>query len=77
MMPTQSTNETLMIATKSFMKVDTENRKLFCLNRLKQLPIEIIKVDSTNEITIDGISGFEIIAAGKDKKHINKRSTTR
>jgi hypothetical protein len=38
------------------------------LNRLKQLPIEITQNDSVTEVSIDGISGFEIIATGNDKK---------
>ena len=53
---------------KSFSKTAIEDRKLFSLNRLKQLPIEVIKIDETNEISIDGISGYEIVATCKDKK---------
>jgi len=66
--PTKSTDKTSLIITKSFSKTVLEDKKLFCLNRLKQLPIEFYKTDSITEISIDGISGYEIIALGKDKK---------
>ena len=32
------------------------------------MTIEISKIESTQQITIDNISGYEIIAIGKDKK---------
>jgi len=32
------------------------------------MPLEIVKIDITNEISIDDISGYEIIATAKDKK---------
>ena len=66
--PTKSTDKTTLIIAKSFSKTDIEDRKLFCLNRVKQLPVEITKIETTTEISIDGISGFEIIALAKDKK---------
>ncbi len=66
--PTKSSDKTSLIIAKSFSKTSIEDRKLFCLNRLKQLPIEITKTDSVIETSIDGVSGFEIIATGKDKK---------
>jgi hypothetical protein len=66
--PTKSTDKTSLIIAKSFSKTDIEDKKLFCLNRLKQLPIEATKIETTTEISIDGISGYEIIAFGKDKK---------
>lgn len=66
--PTKSTDKTSLIIAKSFSKTDIEDRKSFCLNRLKQLPVEITKIETTTQISIDGISGYEIIALGKDKK---------
>lgn len=66
--PTKSTDKTSLIIAKSFSKTDIEDRKLFCLNRLKQLPVEITKIETTTEISIDGILGYEIIASAKDKK---------
>lgn len=36
-----------------------EDKKLFCLNRIKQLHPEI-KVDRTSELSVDGITGYEL-----------------
>lgn len=66
--PTQSADKTSLLIAKAFSNVTVADKKLFSLNRIKQLPIEILKINSTAEITIDGISGYEILADGKDKK---------
>lgn len=66
--PTTSSDKTNLIVAKSFTQITTEDKKLFCINRLKQTPIEIENIDYTNEITIDEISGYEIFAKGKSKK---------
>jgi hypothetical protein len=68
LLPTKATDKTSLTVGKSFSKTGIEDRKLYSLNRLKQLPIEIIKIEAHNEISIDGIPGYEIIASGKDKK---------
>ncbi|MBN7816243.1 hypothetical protein [Algoriphagus pacificus] len=65
--PTTSNDKTSLIIAKSFSEVSTEDKKLFSLNRIKQIPIEIEDIAYTNEITIDGISGYEILAKGKGK----------
>lgn len=65
--PTASSDKTNLIVTKSFSQITAEDKKLFCMNRLKQTPIEIVQIEYTNEITIDGISGYEIYAKGKSK----------
>lgn len=66
--PTTSSDKTNLIVAKSFSQITTEDKKLFCINRLKQTPIEITNIEYTNEITIDGVSGYEIYAKGKSKK---------
>lgn len=66
--PTKSEDKTSLMIAKSFSKTNIEDRKLFALNRLKQLPIEIIKTETTEEISIDGISGYEILLTANDKK---------
>jgi hypothetical protein len=66
--PTASNDKTNLIVAKSFSQITAEDKKLFCINRLKQTPIEIENIEYTNEITIDGISGYEIYAKGKNKK---------
>lgn len=66
--PTASSDKTNLIVAKSFSQINTEDKKLFCINRLKQTPIEITNIEYTNEIRIDGVSGYEIYAKGKSKK---------
>ena len=66
--PTASGDKTNLIVAKSFSQITTEDKKLFCINRLKQTPIEITNLEYTKEITIDGVSGYEIYAKGKSKK---------
>lgn len=66
--PTKSADKTSLIVAKSYSKTSIEDKKLFCMNRLKQLPIDIERTETTTEISIDGVSGYEIIALGKDKK---------
>jgi len=66
--PTQSPDKTSLLIGKAFSNVAVSDKKLFSLNRIKQLPIQILKVNSIEEIDIDGISGYEIVADGKDKK---------
>ena len=66
--PTTSSDKTNLIVAKSFSQITTEDKKLFCINRLKQTPIETEKIEYTNEITIDEVSGYEIYAKGKSKK---------
>tara|TARA_R110000796_G_scaffold159169_4_gene275909 strand:- start:27581 stop:28522 length:942 start_codon:yes stop_codon:yes gene_type:complete len=66
--PTSTKDKTSLIVAKSFSPVNQEDKKLFVINRLKQTPIDIENIEYTNEISIDGISGFEIYAKGKNKK---------
>lgn len=66
--PTQSADKTFLIVGKSFSKIDIEDKKLFSLNNLKQIPsCEIEEAETINEISIDGISGYEILAMAKNK----------
>lgn len=66
--PTTSSDKTNLIVAKSFSPVTQEDKKLFVINRLKQTPIEIERMEYTNDISIDGISGYEIYAKGKNKE---------
>lgn len=70
--PSSSTDKTSLIIAKSFAPATQEDKKLFSINRLKQTPIDIENLEYANEISIDGISGYEIYAKGKDK---NTRET--
>jgi hypothetical protein len=71
--PTKSANKTSLIIAKSFSNKKIEDKKSFCLNRIKQLPIELVATESVSELTIDGISGFQIIALSTDKKTKEKQ----
>lgn len=66
-LPTESPDRTSFTIGKSFGKMQMEDKKLFSLNRSKQLYPDIT-VDSTQGLTIDGISGFEIIGNVRNKK---------
>jgi len=66
--PTQLPDKTSLLITKAFSKVTIADQKLFSLNRIKQLPIDILKINSTEKINLDNISGYEILADGKNKK---------
>lgn len=67
-LPTKSTDKTDLIAGKSFSKVNAQDKKLLAMNRIKQMPLNVENIEFTNEITIDGISGYEISASGINKE---------
>jgi hypothetical protein len=66
--PSKAADQTTLIITKSFSKSEIEDKKLFCLNRLKQLTVELTTTEAPTEISIDGISGYEIMSLSKDKE---------
>ena len=66
--PTASSDKTNLIVAKSFYQINADDKKRFCLNRLKQTPIDISSIVYTKEITIDGMSGFEIYAKGSNNE---------
>lgn len=57
-----------LIVTKSFSEIPVQDKKLFCIKRIQQMPVEILEIEKTNEIIIDNLSGFEIYAKTKNKK---------
>ncbi len=67
-MPSQSKDKASVIISKSFSTGTVDDKKLFAINRIKNLPIEIDAILSTKPIKIDSIFGYEIIADAKDKK---------
>ncbi len=72
LLPVQSEDKTTFIAAKSISKVPISDTKLFSINRLKKMPFEIENIESTLDISIDGISGYEIIALTIDKNTAEK-----
>ena len=69
--PTNSTDKTTLMVSKSFSTITIEDKKLFVMNKLKQLYTVETTIKYTNEISIDGINGFEAFAETKNKKTNN------
>ncbi|MFV0531828.1 MAG: hypothetical protein ACK5MD_10395 [Flavobacteriales bacterium] len=67
--PTESIDKATLITDKSFAKVEIENKKLFCISRLKKYPDDysLIPNKGINEIEIDNLKGFELFAKNNDK----------
>lgn len=67
--PTQSTDKTNLTVGSSLAQVAVKDAKLYAINHVKQLPVSI-KIDPANikPLTIDAISGYEIVAYGQDPK---------
>lgn len=67
--PMKSPKDPLFIVAPSLSKVEPENKQQFALRRLKNTASTSIKtVTATNEIVIDGLKGYELIADAEDKK---------
>lgn len=67
--PTQSDDKTILVVGSSPGEVLVEDEKQYAINRMKQFPT-IVKVESENinSVTIDDISGYEIVSYGQDDK---------
>ncbi len=62
------TDGATFIVSNSISKVDIKDKKIFCTDRLKQLPRGDASVIQTiNPVTINSLTGYEIIAEGKGK----------
>mgnify|MGYP001766543380 CR=1 FL=1 len=68
MVPTNSADKTNLIVAKSISPMLQEDKKLYSLNRIRQTPFKIDTITHVREISIDGISGYEIFANGKSEK---------
>lgn len=67
-LPSKSTDKTMLTVSKSLSQIAIEDKKLFALNRIKQLPVEIEKIEFNDMIEIDGINGYEIVATAKNRQ---------
>lgn len=67
--PTESTDKTSFIVGLSLANVQTVDRKLTAINRMKRMPYSDLKIDENKiqEIEIDRISGYEIVGEGIGK----------
>jgi hypothetical protein len=72
--PTESTDKTTFVVGLSLANVQTIDKKLTSISRLKRMPYTDLKIDENkiNEIEIDGISGYEITAEGLHKSNGEK-----
>jgi hypothetical protein len=72
--PTESTDKTSFIVGLSLANVQTVDKKLTAINRIKRMPYSDLKIDENkiHEIEIDGISGYEIVGEGLDKSNGTK-----
>jgi hypothetical protein len=62
------TEKPTLIVGNSMAKISTQNQKKYTQERLKKLPRgELNVIKEINEITIDNLKGFEIVANGKTK----------
>lgn len=62
--PTESPDKINLVTDKSFAKIEIENKKEFCISRLKNNPDNFLLNESkkVNEITIDNLKGYELYA---------------
>jgi hypothetical protein len=64
----QNDRNVFIVMKSSFGETPPDDKKLFVINNLrKTASIEIENIEYTNEISIDGLSGYEIYAKGKNK----------
>jgi hypothetical protein len=66
-LPTLSEDKTNLIVSRSVYKITTEDKEQFAAYRLGQMPYDIKSITSKLPITLDQLSGFEIIADGINK----------
>lgn len=69
--PTESIDKAILLTDKSFTKVEIENKKLFCISRLKKYPDDysVIPSKGINEIELDNLKGFKLFAKNNDKEN--------
>ncbi|WP_373708623.1 hypothetical protein [Kaistella sp.] len=69
--PTESNDKATLITERSFAKVEIEDKKLFCISRLKKYPEDysVIPSKGINEIEIDNLKGFELFAKNNEKEN--------
>lgn len=67
--PLANPSDPLFVVTVSLGDIPVDDRKAFATNRLSNYPqTEIAKITATNEVTIDNLPGWEIIADGRDSQ---------
>lgn len=69
--PTESIDKATLLTDKSFAEVEIEDKKLFCISRLKKYPEDysVITSKGINEIEIDNLKGFELFARNNENEN--------
>jgi hypothetical protein len=63
MAPTNSPDKAMIIVSPSFNKIETADKKQYSIDRLKKIPGgESAVIKEVNTVTIDSMSGFEVVA---------------
>lgn len=72
--PTASPDKTNLVVGKASSDFQPTDRKQFAIDRINQTPIPVESIEYVKEVIIDGISGFEIMAKGKNQATGNSQS---
>jgi hypothetical protein len=69
--PTKSVDKATLLTDKSYVNLEIENKKLFCISRLKKYPDDysMIPAKGIDELEIDGLKGFELYATNNDNEN--------
>jgi len=70
--PTESVDKATLLIDQSFEKIKIENKKAFCISRVKKYPDDysVIPTKAVSEIEIDNLKGFELFAKNNDKNDL-------
>lgn len=72
LIPTESFDKTTLMVGTSFGKTEMEDKKQYSINRIKQFPtIKNVESEKIEPVIIDDVSGYEIVAYGKEEKTDN------
>ena len=67
--PSEDVDDPAFIVGQSLSKIGVDKKEEFAKSRILQTAtITEIEIEQSNQITIDGLSGYEVVARGKDTK---------
>lgn len=67
-MPTELNDKASIVIAKSISKLEISDKKEFSINKIKGLTMQISKILQVEPISINGLSGYEILADGVNRK---------
>lgn len=65
--PTASPDKTNLVAGKAFSDSQPADRRQFAIDRINQTPIAVASLEYVKEITLGGLSGYEILAKSQPR----------